>query len=156
MKQHDQNQQGGDSSRENRFHARRHGGSIAPLGGQIVLEHSAPPGKNRSMSIDEIRRQKADTLLEFQESESRVMQAAGTARLLACSIEEFAKLLRPEDVLGKSGAVAVKGPNVTALRNAQFRAALDYEKAIGVAEQLRDATVQLAEAQAKKNELGLR
>src|ERR1017187_5263122 len=30
VKQHDQNQQGDDSNHENRFYARRHGGSITP------------------------------------------------------------------------------------------------------------------------------
>jgi hypothetical protein len=108
------------------------------------------------MSIDEIRRQKADALLEFQESECRVIDAASTARSLAGRIEEFAKLLRPDNVPGKTGAAAVKGPNVAALRNEEFRTALDYEKAIEVAEQLRNALAQLAEAAAKKNELGLR
>jgi hypothetical protein len=108
------------------------------------------------MSNDDIRRQKAEALLEFQESEGRVMDAASTARWLAGKIEEFAKLLRPDDVPGRTGAAAVKESNVAALRNEEFRAVLDHERAIEVAERLRNALAQLAEAAAKKRELGLR
>jgi hypothetical protein len=109
------------------------------------------------MGIDEvIRMQKAETLLEVQEAEDCVMQAASAARLWANSIEEFAHLLRPDSAPGKAGAAAVQGLNITALRSDKLRATLNHESAMVVAEQLQHALSQLAEAQQKKYELGLR
>jgi hypothetical protein len=103
-----------------------------------------------------IRRQKADALFDVHEAEERALQAAIAARAWANGIEEFAKLLRPDSVPGKTGAAAIQGLNVTALRGDKFRTVLNHESAIEVAEQLQCALSQLAEARTKKTELGLR
>ena len=109
------------------------------------------------MGIDEVVRiQRGQALLKVQEAEDCAMQSASVARLWANSIEEFAKLLRPDSVPGKTGAAAIHGLNIAALRSDKLRAALSHESAMEVAEQLQEALSQLAEAQAEKNELGLR
>ena len=108
------------------------------------------------MGIEEIRRQKADALLEFQESESHVIAAVDRLRRIAGTFDEFVRLLRPDDIPGKNGPTWFKSPNIAALQHEKFRVEMSYDTAMGAAEDLRLALSQLNEASAKKIELGLR
>jgi hypothetical protein len=109
--------------------------------------------ENKGMGIDEIRRQKGEALLEFYEASIRVSRAAEDARRSAASIEEFAKLLYPDDIPGRSGPERYKEPNVTALHALVDQ--ISVKLAILAAEELRDAVRQLAIAKAKKSEYQL-
>ena len=108
------------------------------------------------MSIEEIRRAKADALLEAREAEERVLDVKFKVHEVAGKFEEFSKLLCPSDTHDRLGPLAVTAPNIARLGDEKFRNALDWEAAVQLAEQLKAAVEALAQADRKKTELGLR
>jgi hypothetical protein len=106
------------------------------------------------MSIDEIKRAKADALLEFQEAENRVMNARESAYSLSESLEELAKALGRRD--SNRDMMATPPPQLGTIRNMRFESVLNYAEVLKVAEELDNAIQSLYATKQKKDALGLR
>jgi hypothetical protein len=103
------------------------------------------------MSIEEIRRHKADVLLECQEAEDRAANLYKQLRHLSGTLDHLARLLSlGEDALPS----CVLNPDE--LQDETFKVALNYDTTVRLASDLFDAMKALHQAQAKKKELGLR
>jgi len=106
------------------------------------------------MSTEDIRRAKADLLLECQELESKVFGLQREARYFAGGLEQFARVMAPPDKTGEKGFTAVSPIDTGSIEKMQ--AALDYAKATQIANNLNAALAALAEVNQKKMEFGLR
>jgi|GEM_PF-7090735 len=102
------------------------------------------------MSLDEIRRQKADVLLEYQECEDRVHSLAHQVRDLSGKLDRFARLLNPGEPNN------ITAPRLAEIQAEELSGAINFDHCIKVASDLKDALVKLAEAAAKKQALRLR
>ena len=106
------------------------------------------------MSVEEIRRQKADIMLEYQELESKVFGVQRDAGYFAGGLEPFARAMKPPERANARGILAVAPIDVPTLEKS--RSALDFGKALQTASELNTAIEALAEAHRKKVEFGLR
>ncbi len=103
------------------------------------------------MSIDEIRQQKAMVLLEYQECENRVSTLQHELQVACGAIDRFARILNPGDKVGSPRVADLKQ-----LQAEEFKAALDYDKAVQLATELAQAVADLKASADKKTVLGLR
>ena len=108
------------------------------------------------MTQDEVRRQKADLLLEYQETEHKlaVLHESATAR--AKDIQQFAQWLQFNAVkmIYEQGQVH-HGFEVQILE-LKYRTALDYQKALDLADEIRETSAKLKDLSKRKERLGLK
>jgi hypothetical protein len=106
------------------------------------------------MSLEEIKRHRADLLLRCQELENHVFVLQRESGYLSGNFEQIAKLLAPPDQHDKRGSFAVSARDVEALK--RLLPTLDCKKALELASDLNQAIAELASANQKKIEFGLR
>jgi len=108
----------------------------------------------------EIKRQKADLLLEYQEAQQHLAHLQEKARRLGESLSRITQWLRKSSEsswnFNPAEPIYVMGDYVKILEDPRYEAAMDFSEIKKVVQEIKEATDNLQSLGKRKNELGLK